>query len=139
MEVVQLLGLQEFWQHHVPGSWQVGQQEIQCSRRVWQPVLANTLQYSCLKNPRQRGLAGHSLQGLKESDTTKATLHAETKDVFACGSSAPGRVEHEGGTTAWLVGTLAAPSVQEHALPLPQELWPYQSLFSRLLSHFLNV
>ena len=33
------------------GSWQLGQQEIQCSRRVWQPVLANMLQYSCLKNP----------------------------------------------------------------------------------------
>ena len=33
------------------GSWQLGQQEIQCSRRVWEPVLANTLQYSCLENP----------------------------------------------------------------------------------------
>ena len=33
------------------GSWQLGQQEIECSRRVWQPVLANTLQYSCLENP----------------------------------------------------------------------------------------
>ena len=31
--------------------WWLGQQEIQCSRRVWQPVLANTLQYSCLENP----------------------------------------------------------------------------------------
>ena len=29
------------------GSLWLGQQEIQCSRRVWQPVLANTLQYSC--------------------------------------------------------------------------------------------
>ena len=28
------------------GAWQLGQQEIQCSRRVWQPVLANTLQYA---------------------------------------------------------------------------------------------
>ena len=27
------------------------QQEIQCSGRVWQPVLARTLQYSCLENP----------------------------------------------------------------------------------------
>ena len=25
------------------GNWRLGQQEIQCSRRVWQPVLANTL------------------------------------------------------------------------------------------------
>ena len=33
------------------GIWQLEQQEIQCSRRIWQPVLANTLQYSCLENP----------------------------------------------------------------------------------------
>ena len=31
------------------GGWRPGQQEIQCSRRVWQPVLANMLQYSCLE------------------------------------------------------------------------------------------
>ena len=48
---------------------------------------------------------------------------------FACGSSAPVRVEHEGGTAAWLVGTLMATSVQGHGLPPPQELWPYQSFF----------
>ena len=42
-------------------------------------------------------------------------------------------VEHEGGTAAWHVGTLAAPSVQGHGLPLLQELWPYQSLFSSFL------
>ena len=44
---------------------------------------------------------------------------------------AAGRVECEGGADAWLEGTLAAPSVQGHGLPLPQELWPYQSLFFR--------
>ena len=48
---------------------------------------------------------------------------------FACGSSAPVRVEHEGDATVWLAGTLAAPSVQGHRLPPLQELWPYQSLF----------
>ena len=32
--------------------WQLEQQEIQWSRRVWQPALANMLQYSCLENPR---------------------------------------------------------------------------------------
>ena len=36
------------------GSWWLGQQEIQCSRRVWQPVLASTLQYSCLEHPLDR-------------------------------------------------------------------------------------
>ena len=39
------------------------------------------------------------------------------------------RGEREGGAAAWLVGTLAVPSVQGHGLPLLQELWPYQSLF----------
>ena len=55
------------------------------------------------------------------------------KTFFACGSSAPLRVEHEGNAVAWLEGTLAVPSVQGHGLPLQQELWPYQSLFSSLL------
>ena len=57
-------------------NWWLGQQEIQCSRRVWQPVLANMLQYSSLENPLscQRSLVGHSLQGCKESDTTKVIL-----------------------------------------------------------------
>ena len=32
------------------GSWRLGQQEIQRSRRVWQPVLASMPQYSCLEN-----------------------------------------------------------------------------------------
>ena len=52
---------------------------------------------------------------------------------LACGSSAPVRVEHEGGAPAWVARTLAAPNVQGHGLPLLQELWPYQSLFSSLL------
>ena len=44
----------------------------------------------------------------------------DTRQFFACGSSAPVRVECEGGTAAWLVGTLAEPSVQGHSLCLPQ-------------------
>ena len=43
------------------------------------------------------------------------------------------RVEHEGGASAWLVGTLVVASVQGQGLPPRQELWPYQSLFSSLL------
>ena len=42
---------------------------------------------------------------------------------------APVRVKHEGGTAAWVAGTLAVPSVQGHRLPQPQDLWPYQSFF----------
>ena len=35
------------------------------------------------------------------------------------------RVECEGGTAPGLAGILAAPSVQGHRLPLPQELGPF--------------
>ena len=41
------------------------------------------------------------------------------KSVFACGSSAPVRVEHEGGAAACVTGTLAAPSVQGRGLLQP--------------------
>ena len=77
MEVVKLLGLQGFWQHQVAqGSWWLGQQEIQCSRRVWHPVLANTLQYSCLENPLDRGAWQATIYRVTELEMTEATLHA---------------------------------------------------------------
>ena len=118
-----------------PGGWWLGQQGIQCSGRVWQQVMSNTLQYSCLDNisPWQRSLAGHSPQGHRAGHDPSNPVCIEARRFFACGSSAPVRVEHEGGAAAWLAGTLAAPSVQGHGLPLPQELWPYHSLFSSLL------
>ena len=75
--------------------------------------------------PQSTGLqrVGHNLRDPSRIDA---------RPFFACGSSAPVRVECEGGATAWLVGTLAAPSVRGHGLPPPQELWPYQSLFLSL-------
>ena len=60
-------------------------------------------------------------------------VHIDARLFFACGSSAPGRFEHEGGASAWLAGTLVATSVQGQGLPLWQALWPHQSLFSSLL------
>ena len=59
---------------------------------------------------------------------TQVTPHEQTQDFFACGSSAPVRLEPEGGAAARLVGSLVLPSVKGHGLPLPQELWPHQSL-----------
>ena len=53
--------------------------------------------------------------------------------IFVCGSSAPVRIEHEGGTVTWLAGSLVILSVQGHSLPPLQELWPFQSLFLSLL------
>ena len=93
------------------------------------------LQYSCMENPlsdREAWQAtvyrvAKSWTGLK-----RPCLH-RCKTFFACGSSAPVRVEHEGSAAAWLAGTLAAPSVLGHGLPPPQELQPSQSLLSSLL------
>ena len=53
---------------------------------------------------------------------------------FAFGSSATVRVEREAGAAAWLVGTLAVPSVQGHRFPLLQEVWPYQSFLEPLVA-----
>ena len=51
VKVVQLLGSQGFWQHQgLLGGGGQGSRKYS-SRRVWQPVLANILQYSCLENP----------------------------------------------------------------------------------------
>ena len=71
----------------------------------------------------QRGLAGHHPQSHSESDTKEATLCTQKQDFFACGSSAPVRVECEGSTTVCLAGALAVLSGQGDRLPLPQELW----------------
>ena len=49
--------------------------------------------------------------------------------ILASDSSATVRIEHRGGTAAWIMGTLVAKYVQVHRLPQLQELWPYQSLF----------
>ena len=84
---------------------------------------------------------------LPDREAWQATVYRVTKSLtrpkqpcmhrrnifFACGSSAPVRAECEDSAAAWLAGTLAAPSVQGHGLPLPQELWSYQSLFFKPL------
>ena len=106
------------------GSWRRGQQEIQSSRRAWQPVSANTLQYSCLENPLlpDRCLAGHNPQGSKELDTTEVTPCEHMQDGFCLWHPAPVRAEREGGMAAWVAGPLAVPRQQRHGLPPLQEL-----------------
>ena len=68
------------------------------------------------------------------------------KSFFACDSSAPVRVEHEGGTAAWLPGTLVVTSVQDTGcLRLRSNslirvffrascCWPSEGLFSQSFS-----
>ena len=94
------------------GSWRLGQQEIECSRRGWQPGLASTLQYACLGTPLpDREAWRATVYRVTESDATEVTLHSDTRPLVR-GRSAPGRVEREGGAAAWAVGTLAVRSAQ---------------------------
>ena len=83
---------------------------------------------SLTEKPGRPGSTGQHKVGHDESEPA----YIDTR-FFACGSSVPVRVERESGTAAWLVRTLVVPGVQGHRLPLPQALWPDQSLFSSLL------
>ena len=93
--------------------------------------MANTLQYSCLKNPvSDREAWQATVYRIAKSQTgLKRLCTHRRKTFFAHGSSAPVRVELEGGAAAWLEGKLPVPSLQVHGLPPLQELWPHQSLF----------
>ena len=88
-----------------------------CSRRVCKPVLANTLQYSCLENPTDREDWQTMVHMVTKSQTRpKQPCVHRCKTFFACGRPDPVSVEHEDGAAAWLLGTLAAPSVQGHGI-----------------------
>ena len=89
MKVVQLLGLQGFWQHQVLRSWRLGQQEIQCSRRVWQPALANMLQYSCLENPPDREAWQATVYRVAKSWTQPKRPCAHRRKTFFAGAALP--------------------------------------------------
>ena len=60
------------------GSWQLGQQEMQRSRAVWQLVLANMPHYYCLEHPPSLAEKPGRPQSTRAQEwgTTKATLRA---------------------------------------------------------------
>ena len=108
--------------HRVPGRTRYsGGLEAKAARSIvlQKGMVTNIGQYTPLFLPgemlSQRNLAGHSLQGCKELDRTEVTHKQKTGFFvslvfcfffFACGSSAPVRVECEGSAAAWLAGTL---------------------------------
>ena len=120
MEVVQLLGVAGVLAAPgTQGSWCLGQQEIcalegygnqywpiHCSILAWRTTLT--------EKPGRPQSTGWQRLGHDRSDSACI----DSRRFFACGISAPVRVEPEGGAAAWLVGTLVAPSVQGHGLPL---------------------
>ena len=83
------------------------------SRWVWQPVLANILQYSCLENPLCDREACHAtIYRVTQDRSDPACINTRLFFFFACGNSAPVRVDCESSAAAWLMGTLEAPVVQ---------------------------
>ena len=139
MEVVQLLGSLGFWQHQVlrgVGGW--GSRKYSAlevyGNQSW-PIHSSILAWrtpSLTEKPGRPQSTGW--QRVRQDGSHPACINTRLffapPPFFACGSSAPVRVEREGGTAAWLAGILAVPSVQGHRLPPLQELWTYQSLFS---------
>ena len=99
------------------GRWQLEQQEIQCSRGVWQPVLANTLQYSCLENPLTEKPGRPQPTGLQRVVPDQSNLACIEASLFCLWQLCPSEGWCEGGTADWFAGTLAVPSVQGHRLP----------------------
>ena len=111
--------------------WRLGQREIQCSRRVWQPVLANMLQDSCLENP------------LSDREAWQATGYRVAKSLT--GPTGPCAHKHKT-FFFWPVAALPQgelsvkveqllglrgpwrPGVQGHRPPPGQDFWPCQSL-----------
>ena len=93
------------------------------------------LQYSCLEKllPDREAWQATVYRAAKSWTLPKQPCMRRHKTFFTCGSSAPGRVGHEGDTAAWLAGTLAAPGTQGHGLSLSEELWPSQNLSLSLL------
>ena len=83
VEVVQLLGSQGSGSTRYSGGLAARAAGNTVLWWVWQPVLAKNTPVFLPGVPplRPRSLAGHSLQGRKEADGTKATLHAWTQDL----------------------------------------------------------
>ena len=103
MEAVQLPGLQAFWQHQVLRGLAAGAAGDTALRRVRRPVVANTLQDSCLEDPPTEEPGGPAHR-IAELDATRASLPAWTQ---AFPVAAPPRESwHEGGAAAGLVGAL---------------------------------
>ena len=96
------------------GGCRLGQQETQCSRRVWHqywPICSSILAWrtpSLTEKPGRPQSTGSQRVGHNRSDPACI----DTRFLCVCDSSAPVRVEREDGAVAWLVDTLAAQSVQ---------------------------
>ena len=130
---MQLLGSQGFWHQQVFGG--IGGSGSRrysvlegCGNRYW-PIRSSVLAWRT-PLPDREAWQATVYRVTKSWTLPKQPCTHRRKTFFACGSSAPVRVEREGGAAAWLEATPVTPRVQGHGRPPLQELRPYQSLFS---------
>ena len=65
----------------------------------------------------------------KSGHYRSAPAHTGTRHFFACGSSAPVRVEREGGAAAWLAGTLGRQVCRDTDSLCPRSNGPIRAFF----------
>ena len=116
------------------GGWRLGQQEIECSRRVWQPGLTITFQYPCLEKPfSDRSVAGQSTGSQRVRHDWSDPACIDTRPFFRW-QLCPSECWGDGGAAAWLAGTLAAPTAQGHGLPRSRSYASTEPLFEPLVA-----
>ena len=103
------------------GSWQLGQQEIPCSRRAWQQYWPTHSSVLSWRTPSLTEKTGRpQATGSQSWTRPKGPCVPRRKTSFACGSSAPVRLS---------VKVVQLLGLQGHGLPPPQGLCPYQNPF----------
>ena len=107
--VVQLFRLQEFWQHQVlRGVGSQGSRKYSAlegyGNQYW-PICSGILAW---RTPLTEAWQATVYRFAKSWTQLKQPCVHRCKTFFACSSSAPVRVEREGGTAAWLVGILGS-------------------------------
>ena len=116
------------------GCWLLGQQEIQCSRRVWQPVLAHTLLYSCLENPPTEKPGRPVYRVAKSRTRLKRPCACRRKTYFCLWQLYPSEGECEGGASAWLARTLECQVCRDTLCLRPRSYGPIRVFFEPLVA-----
>ena len=130
---VQLLRLQGFWQHQVlRGVGGQGSRKYSAlegyGNQYW-PIYSSILPW---RTPSQTEAWQSTVHRVTKSRTlSKQLCTHRCKTLLPVATLPQGQLSVT--VAACLAGSLVAPNVQGHGLPLPQELWPYQRLFLSLL------